>query len=101
MLDRGCGSCGRLADHLAPLPDPHAFQPSALLDGAVDLDAGAGGQRGVGEGGEVDVGAEVHVAGVRERGYEAVAPDAAERRGGDGVCGPVVEDQGCAGRVWF
>lgn len=73
-----CGTCG-LADHLAPLPDPHAFQPSALLDGAVDLDARAGGQRGVGERGEVDVGAEVHLARVRERGYESVGADAAER----------------------
>lgn len=92
---------GALAEHLAPFPDPHAFEPGALLDGAVDLDAGAGGQGGGGERAEVDVGADVDLARVRERRDESVGPNAAEGGGGDGGRGPVVEDQRCAGRVRF
>lgn len=89
------------AEHLAPLADPHALQPGALLAGAVDLDVRAGGQDGGREGGEVDVGADVDLARVREGGDEPVGADAAQSGGGDGVRGAVVEDQGGARRVRF
>lgn len=96
---RPCGPCAALADHVAALSDAHALQPGALLDGTVDLDGRAGGQSGSGQGGEIDVGAEVDLARMRQRGHEPVRADAAERRRGDRVRRPVVEDQGRAGWV--